>query len=98
MKELDATLSADEKSKINAAKDALNQALQTGTADDIKAKTEALTQEFHTISQKLYEQAQAAQAAQAGAGAQGAAAGAGQAGPNADNVVDADYEVVDDNK
>ncbi|MBE6037449.1 MAG: molecular chaperone DnaK [Clostridiales bacterium] len=98
MKELDATLSEDEKNKINAAKDALNQALQNGSADDIKAKTEALTQEFHTISQKLYEQAQAAQAAQAGAGAQGAGAAGGQAGPNADNVVDADYEVVDDNK
>ena len=71
--------------------------------DDIKAKTEALTEKFHTISTKLYEQAAQAQQAAGGAGfdpnmAGAAGAGAAGAGPADDNVVDADYEVVDDEK
>ena len=78
--------------------------LNNGTVDQIKEKTEALTEKFHIISTKLYEQAQAAQQAGAagmgGAGADAAgAAGAdsgSQAGPADDNVVDADYTVVDD--
>ena len=83
--------------------------LNNGTVDQIKEKTEALTEKFHIISTKLYEQAQAAQQAAGaagagmggqagpdmGAGAAGAGAGA-QQGPADDNVVDADYTVVDD--
>ena len=69
--------------------------------DQIKEKKEALTEKFHIISTKLYQQAQNAGAAgaegAAGAGPQGGAAGA-QSGPADDNVVDADYEVVDDDK
>ena len=77
--------------------------LNNGTADQIKEKTEALTEKFHIISTKLYEQAQAAQAAAGAAGA-GPDMGAGpnmggtQAGPADDNVVDADYTVVDEEK
>ena len=64
---------------------------------------DTLTEKFGAISAKLYQQAQQAQA-QAGAqgagpdmGAAGAGAGAGaQSGAADDNVVDADYEVVDD--
>ena len=122
MKELDQALSDDEKNDINGAKEALQKALEANNIDDIKAKTEALTEKFHTISAKMYQQAQAAQGA-AGAGpnmggagpdmsgfAGGMGGGAGAAGgPNMggasggassgdDNVVDADFEVVDDDK
>ena len=111
LKELDQALSEDEKNDINAAKDALQSALNAGNIDEIKAKTDALTEKFHTISAKMYEQAQAAGAGQAGPGPDmsgmggmgdmgAGAAGAGpQAGPaNDDNVVDADFEVVDDDE
>ena len=37
--------------------------LEANNIDDIKAKTEALTEKFHTISAKMYQQAQAAGAA-----------------------------------
>ncbi len=104
MKELDGKLSDEEQSKINGAKDELAAALQTNDSAIIKEKTENLTEQFHTISAKLYEQAQAAQA-QAGAGMgagpdMGAAAGAGAAEDSAkpENVVDADFEVVDEEK
>ena len=92
---------------VNAAKDALNQALQGTDAADIKAKTEALTSEFQKVSQILYQNAQAQGADQGAAGAgfdpnmaggfdpTGGAANA-SAGAAHDNVVDADFEVVDD--
>ena len=110
VKELDQALSEDEKNDINGAKDALQSALNAGNIDDIKAKTEELTEKFHTISAKMYQQAQQAQGAagagpdmsgMGGAGFAGGAPGAdmgGQAGPASDNVVDADFEVVDDDE
>ena len=103
LKELDGKITEDEKNQITDAKDQLQAVLNNGTADQIKEKTEALTEKFHIISTKLYEQAQAAQAAAGAAGAgpdMGAGAGMGgaQAGPADDNVVDADYTVVDDDK
>ncbi|MBR4862274.1 MAG: molecular chaperone DnaK [Firmicutes bacterium] len=105
LKELEGKISEEEKNQITAAKDELQAVLNNGTAEQIKEKTDALTEQFHLISTKLYEQAQAAQGA-AGAGAgfdpnmAGGMGGAGfgggaQAGPAGDNVVDADYEVVD---
>ena len=108
LKELDGKISEDEKKAAEDAMNDLKKALEANNPDDIKAKTEALTEKFHAISTKLYELAQAAQQAAGGAGAgfdpnMGAAgfnpnAGAADAnaGPSGDNVVDADYEVVDD--
>ena len=104
LKELEGKISDDEKTQITDAKDQLQAVLNNGTVDQIKEKTEALTEKFHIISTKLYEQAQAAQQAGAAgmggagadaAGAAGADSGA-QAGSADDNVVDADYTVVDD--
>ena len=105
LKELDGKISPDEKKSVEDAKEDLKKALEANNPDDIKAKTDVLTEKFHAISTKLYEQAQAAQqgAGAAGfdpnAGAAGGAAGNGASnGPADDNVVDADYEVVDDDK
>ena len=108
LKELEGKISEEEKSQVLAAKDALAKALEGNDVEDIKAKTDALTSQFHAISAKMYQQAQAA----GGAGAQGFdpsnmgnMGGAGfsgnagqQSGPADDNVVDADFEVVDDKK
>jgi len=93
LKELEGKLSKEETDKIVAAKTALATALESGTTEDIKAKTETLMNEFQVMSQKLYEQAAAQQQAQGGAGFGGA-----QGASNDDNVVDADFEVVDDDK
>jgi molecular chaperone DnaK len=121
LKELDGKLSADEVAKINAAKDELSRAMEAGTTEEIKSNIEALTNEYHLISTKLYEQAaqQQAQGGQGGAGFNpnmggagfnpnmggagfnpnmGGFGGADQSAPKKDNVVDADFEVVDDDK
>ena len=107
LKELDANLSEDEKATINAAKEDLSKALEANNIEEIKDKTEKLTEQFHTISTKMYQQAQAAQQGGAAGGfdpnmAGGfnpnmGNAGAQQSTPN-DNVVDADFEVVDEDK
>ena len=107
IEELGDKVAPDMLAKVNSAKDALNQALQGTDVEDIKAKTQALTNEFQQLSQILYQNAQAAGADpnMAGAGAAGGAyggsaytdnSGAQSSGPAHDNVVDADFEVVDD--
>ncbi len=107
VKDLGDKLSEQEKTEINDAKDQLQAVLNNGTVDQIKEKTEALTEKFHIISTKLYQQAQQQGADQSAAGNAGAgaagfdpnqSAGGAQSGPAGDNVVDADYEVVDDDK
>ncbi len=58
-------------------------------AEDIKAKTNTLAQASMKLGEAMYK-------AQAAAG--GDAAGAEAAAPKDDNVVDADFEEVDDDK
>jgi molecular chaperone DnaK len=89
--ELGDKVTEEEKTAIEKAKTELNEALQGDDTDNIKAKSEALSQAFYKVSEKLYQQAAAEQQA---AGAQNAE-GAQNAGGD-DNVVDADYKVVDD--
>ncbi|MNB68326.1 Chaperone protein DnaK [compost metagenome] len=93
IKDLGDKVDASEIEKANQAKDKVKTALESDNLDEINAATAELTEIVQQLSVKLYEQA-----AQAQQGAEGAAdAGAG-AGANKDNVVDADYEVVDDEK
>ncbi|WP_455052868.1 molecular chaperone DnaK [Mogibacterium sp.] len=96
MNELGDKVTADEKSKVDAAREDLKKAVEANDVEDIKAKIEALTQAFYPISSRIYQEAQQAQAGTAGAGEQ-AQDSAQSAGPNG-NTVDADYEVVDEDK
>ena len=109
LKDLEGSLTEEEKSSIVSAKEELSRVLENGTLDDIKAKTETLTQHLHTISAKLYQKTQGAQGgfdpnSSAGNFDPGTAGGfdsgaQDEGAPPDDNVVDADYEVVDeDNK
>ncbi|NCB58396.1 MAG: molecular chaperone DnaK [Gammaproteobacteria bacterium] len=87
-------LPADEKAKIDAAVKALEDALKS----EDKATIEAKQQELMTASQKLMEIAQQ-QAQQHQHAHQGADAGADTAGGKAhDDVVDAEFEEVKDDK
>ena len=80
-------VSADEKSAIEAAIKDAEEALKSNDKETIEAKTQALG----TASHKLAEQMQA-QAAQAGA------SGAAGAGKTDEDVVDAEFEEVKDQK
>ena len=96
MNELGDKVTADEKSKVDAAREDLKKAVEANDVEDIKAKIEALTQAFYPISSRIYQEAQQAQASAAGSGEQ-AQDSVQSAGPNG-NTVDADYEVVDEDK
>ena len=105
IKELDGKLSPEEVSTIEAAKEELKSAVEGGNIEEIKEKTEKLTEQFHTLSAKMYEQAQAAGMDPNMAGgfdpnnmAGNPGAEQAQSGPAGDNVVDADYEVVEEDK
>ncbi|MFA5527744.1 MAG: molecular chaperone DnaK [Peptostreptococcales bacterium] len=90
LNELGDKVKGEEKDKVVAVKEALAKAIENGNIEEIKAKTEELTTLFHGLSQKLYEQT-----SQGGAGEQGTQA---DEAAQDDNVVDADYEVVDDDE
>ncbi|MGO1370023.1 MAG: molecular chaperone DnaK [Senegalia sp. (in: firmicutes)] len=90
LKDLEDKISADEKSKVEAKIEELKAALENDNTEEIKTKTEELNTEFHAISQKMYEEAAKQQQAQ---GEQGQT---GSQSAEDDNVVDADYEVVDE--
>ncbi len=86
-------LDAGEKEKIDSAAAELEEALKGDDLDAINAKTEALTQASNAMAEKMYADAGAA-AGDAGA----AGAGAGESASGDDDVVDAEFEEVDDDK
>ncbi len=94
MKELEDTMSEEDKTRINGTKDELKNALEDGTIDQIKDLTDKLTEEFHVISSKLYEKAQGQEASSEEGPSMGQEAP--QDGP--EEVVDADFEVVEEDE
>ena len=107
LKDLDSSVSDEDKDRINSIKDDLQTSLNAGNVGDIKTKTEALENEFHQLSAKLYQQKSGGEAG-AGPGFEGApgADGFGTGAESADtgagntdeNIVDADFEVVDEDE
>ncbi len=85
-------LDAAEKEKIESAIAELEEALKGDDKDAITARTEALTQASNSMAEKMYADAGAA------AGDAGAAGGGESAGGGDDDVVDAEFEEVDDDK
>ena len=85
IKDLGDKVSESEKSDINSKVEALKSILDSGDNNDIKAKTDELTQEMYKLSSKLYENT-------------AQQPGASQESKKDDVVVDADYEVVDDDE
>ncbi|SER18203.1 molecular chaperone DnaK [Gracilibacillus ureilyticus] len=86
IKDLGDKVSDEEKQKAESAKDELKKALEGNDLDEIKAKKEALEEQVQALTVKLYEQAQQQAQQQQG----------DQAADTNDDVVDADYEEVDD--
>jgi molecular chaperone DnaK len=100
LKDLGDKLSSDDKAKVEKEIANVKEALKGTDNDRIKTATEALTQAFYDISAKIYQQNPGA-GPNPGAGFGGGPdAGPGQgAHPGGqDNVYDADYKVVDDDK
>ena len=89
LKEYGDKVSAEDKQAIEGAIAALKTSLEGDDAEDIKAKTQTLAEASMKLGQAMYEAAQAAE--------EGGAEGGEHASSN-DDVVDADYEEIDDDK
>ena len=100
LKDIGDKISADEKSKIEAAMNELKEALKGDNIDDIKAKSENLKQASYKMAEELYK-SQAAQQQQGAAGAQSASNpnpdegkdGNASGFKGANNADDVEYEV-----
>ncbi|WP_329383087.1 molecular chaperone DnaK [Anaerofustis butyriciformans] len=90
LKDLGDKVTDTEKAPVEDAIKDLKEKLEGSDTEAIKKATEKLSEALYPIAEKLY----ADQANQQNAGAN--AQGASDAGKQDDNVVDADYEVVDD--
>jgi molecular chaperone DnaK len=95
-------LPADAKSRLDAALEGGRQALRTGEVDGIRRALDELNQAYSAAGASLY---QAAGAGQPGGGGPGEGGGNGPGQPQGgeaaapqDDVVEADYEIVDEKK
>ncbi|EAD1419372.1 molecular chaperone DnaK [Listeria monocytogenes] len=88
LKELEGKVEEEEVKKAEAARDELQEALKGEDFEAIKEKTESLNEIVQNLSVKLYEQAAAEQQTAGGA--------EGQEAPQNDDVVDAEFEEVND--
>ena len=87
VKDFEGKADASQLEAVKKATETLKASIESGDIEKIKADSEALTAPLYELSSKMYEQAQAQ-------GEQG-----GQEAPKQDdNVVDADYTVVDEDK
>ena len=82
--------------EINDAVAKLKETLKGDDTEKIKADADALTKPLHELTENLYKQAQQAQQAQQQAAGQQGAQQQSAGKQDKDNVVDADYKVVDD--
>ncbi|MFD2728694.1 molecular chaperone DnaK [Enterococcus camelliae] len=87
-KELEGKVDAEELKKAETARDELKAAVEANNIEDMKAKRDALNEIVQNLTVKLYEQAAQQQAQENPEAAQG----------GADDVVDADFEEVDNDK
>lgn len=89
LEEVEGKVSEDEIQKAKDARDALQEAVDANDLEQMKEKRDELTKVVQDLSVKLYEQAAQEQQAQAESDSSDNAG---------DDVVDADFEEVDDNK
>jgi molecular chaperone DnaK len=97
IKDLGAKVDDATKAKVEEAVAALKKAMEGEDITEIKRLSEELTQTSHKLAEAIYQQASKGE----GPGGQGPGAGAGAGGPSAaadDDVVDADFEEVHEDK
>jgi len=94
LRDLGDKVDAADRSRAEEAKEKVKAAMETNDTEKIKQATEELTKVVQELSVKLYQQAPAGAQAQSGP----TDAGGGPSGDKKGNVVNADYEIVDDKK
>ncbi|HXB26398.1 MAG TPA: molecular chaperone DnaK [Gemmatimonadaceae bacterium] len=100
-KEWSDRLSPELKTRLESAVERARKALRGSDAGEIRSAQEELTAAYSAAGQSLYQQQGAGQSGGPTGGAQepaGSGAGAGAGAGKPDDVVEADYEIVDDKK
>ncbi len=102
LKDQGESVDAEKKAKIEGLVADLKKAIESDSTDEMKAKMDVLNTEMQAISQEMYANAQAQQGAEGGDAPAGDAAGEGAAKDakpeDEGEVIDADFEMVDDDK
>src|SRR6267143_176919 len=97
-KEWSDKLEAELKAPLDAAVTGAKQALRSGNPDEISKALEELQQAYSAAGASIYAASRGAQPAGGGGDAPPAGEPGAGGGTKQDNVVDADYEIVDDDK
>ncbi|MFL5512056.1 MAG: molecular chaperone DnaK [Gemmatimonadales bacterium] len=91
-------LPADAKSRLDAALEAGRQALRTGETDGIRRALDELNQAYSAAGASLYQAAGTGTPGGSGEPSGGQPQGGQEPGASPDDVVEADYEIVDEKK
>jgi molecular chaperone DnaK len=94
VKELEDKISGDQKAKIEAALERTREALKQDDDKELQAAMDDLQQHWHEVATQAYQSTSAG----GDGGAQGEAGPEPGAGPQDEGVIEADYEVVDEEK
>jgi molecular chaperone DnaK len=92
-KDLADKIDAEQRTLIEEKVAAVRKELEHGTSDSIKSALDELMQSQHKLSEKLYQRAGATAGTSAGTEQEAAGDGEGRQTPDADEVVDAEFEV-----
>ena len=90
LRDLGDKVDADERAKIEAATGEVKEALKGSDIQKIKTSVESLIQASHKLAEAVY--------AQAGGGTTGGTGDGSHGGPGEEEVIEADYEVMDEEK
>ncbi len=95
LEDMSGKIDATDKANVESALNKLKETLKGNDIAAIKAATEEASKAFYPVAEKMYQQS-GAQGGQAGPDMGGANFGGQAAGGSDPNVVDADYQVMDD--
>jgi molecular chaperone DnaK len=99
IKDLGDKVDEETKTKVSAAIEPLRKAMEGDDLEEIKRLSEELTQASHKLAEAMYQQASAESGSEPGAGGAGPESpGQAAGGAPDDDVVDADFEEVKDDK
>lgn len=98
IKDLGEKVDASTRSNIESVIERLRKSMEGSDAGEIRRLSEELTQASHKLAEAMYQQASGAAGAHPGAGGGEEAAGSAGRGPSDDDVVDADFEEVKEDK
>jgi len=98
LKEQKDKIPAEKRSKVEAAVERVRAAMKADDPESIRAAMDELNTQMQAVSAELYAQARSGAAGGAGGAAGASGAGSAEGGGKSGDVIDADFEMVDEDK